>query len=145
MREKGKAEKTKKFKEIVTKGFHPYKLPITDARGKTDMVEFVATLVELVPDYESCDTCEKYLSDGEVEMSPYIISCNHEKYTTEKINDRIMRYDCSDCGGTWKPKPDSPYWEPIGIQEKICFECVSDIFEVEIGMETSWYGEVKLI
>ena len=131
MREKGKSEKTKGFKEIVTKGFHPYKLPITDARGKTDMVEFVATLVELVPDHTPCNMCGKYIGKFEEEMTPYIVSCTHEKYTTEKINERIMRYDCSDCGGTWKPKPDSPYWEPVGIQEFICFECYEQMLENE--------------
>ena len=131
MREKGKSDRTSGYKEIVTKGIHPYKLPITDARGKTEMVEFVATLVELVPDHKSCDLCGHYIGDMEIEMSPYIISCNHKKFIETKINDRVMKYDCPDCGGTWGPKPDSPYWEPVGTQELTCFECYEQMLENE--------------
>tara|TARA_B110000495_G_scaffold109353_1_gene94620 strand:- start:309 stop:722 length:414 start_codon:yes stop_codon:yes gene_type:complete len=131
MRKQGKSEKNIGYKEIVTKGLHPYKLPITDARGKTTMVEFVATLVELVPDHKPCDSCGKYLGDLEIEMSTCIISCDHKNFIETKINDRVMKYECPDCGGNWGPKPDSPYWEPVGTQEFMCFECYEQILQNE--------------
>ena len=104
MREKGKSEKQIGYKEIVTKGIHPYKLPITDARGKTEMVEFVATLVELVPDHKPCDMCGKYMGTLELEMSPYIISCKHSNPIETKINERVMKFNCEECGGIWGQK-----------------------------------------
>lgn len=143
-----KESKTKKsngYKEVITYGNFPYKLPITDSRGITKEVEFVATLVESVPDHSSCNICKKYISKAEEQMAPSIVSCKHEKFTETKINERVMTYNCEECGGTWPAKPDSPYWTPIGEQEKICFECYGDMLVQENpSLEVSWYGVMTL-
>ena len=131
MREIGKAKKIEGYKEIVTYGFHPYKVPMTDARGITKEVEFVATLTETVLDHIACHTCNKYIGKLEEEMSSSIIACKHTNLTENKINERVLTFDCDDCGGTWKGDPDKPYWTPTGTQEYICFECCGDILENE--------------
>ena len=144
MRETGKAKKIKGYREEVTYGFHTYTVPITDARGITKDVEFRATLKEMVPDYVSCDTCKKSLGDKELQMQQYMISCKHEKCIETKINELVMQFDCDACGGHWNAKPDKPYWTPLNEQEHICFSCFGDIFEIETGMEQTWYG-VRLL
>ena len=132
MRETGKTKKIKGYKEVVTYGFHPYTIPITDARGVTKPVEFRATLREMVPDHTPCNLCKKYIGTFEIEMAPHMISCSHLKCQETKINELVMTYDCEDCGGHWKAKPDEPYWTPYKTQEFICFECYGDILEQEI-------------
>ena len=127
MRETGKTKKIKGYREVVTYGLHPYKVPITDARGITKEVEFVATLKEMVPDHVPCDKCGVYLGDLELEMSKYMISCDHIKCRETKINDLVMTFDCDDCGGHWNAKPDKPYWTPFKTQEHMCFECHEDM------------------
>ena len=145
MRETGKAKKIKGYKEQTTYGFHSYKVPITDARGITKDVEFRTKMVEMVPDHTLCDTCKKAISNKELEMAPHIISCKHENCKETKINNLVMKFDCDECGGHWDAKPEEPYWTPYNTQEHLCFECLGDIFEIETGMETTWYGEVRLI
>ena len=88
MREKGKAKKIKGYKEVVTYGNFPYTIPVTDARGITKEVEFVATLVETVPDHTPCDMCGVYLGNKEIEMAPHMISCKHEHCKENKMNER---------------------------------------------------------
>jgi len=127
MRETGKTKKIKGYTEVITYGFHPYKVPITDARGITKEVEFIATLKEMVPDYTPCNTCGVYLGNLEKEMAPNIISCSHDKFRETKINDLTMTFDCDECGGHWNAKPDQPYWTPFKVQEYICFECYKDM------------------
>ena len=127
MREKGKAKKIKGYREVVTYGFHPYKVPVTDARGITKEVEFVATLKETVPDHTPCDLCGIYLGNLEMDMATTMISCVHEKCEEKKINDLVMQFNCNDCGGEWKGKPGEPYWTPFKTQEHICFECFEDM------------------
>jgi hypothetical protein len=140
MRETGKTKKIKGYKEIVTYGLHPYKIPITDSHGVTKDVEFRATLKEMVPDHTSCNTCGKYLSKLEVETTPHMISCDHEKCRETKINNLVMTFDCDECGGHWAAKPNEPYWTPYKVQEYLCFECYGDIFEIETGLEITWHG-----
>ena len=127
MRETGKTKKIKGYKEVVTYGFHPYKVPITDARGVTKEVEFVATLKETIPEHVPCDTCGKYLGDLEIDMAQFIVSCDHKECKETKINERIMTFDCDDCGKQWNGNPDLPYWTPFKTQEKMCFECLKDM------------------
>lgn len=127
MREKGKAKKIKGYKEVVTYGNFPYTIPVTDARGITKEVEFVATLVETVPDHTPCGMCGVYLGNKEIEMAPHMISCTHEKCKESKINNRVLTFDCEECGGSWPGKPDQPYWTPYMTQEYICFECYEDM------------------
>ena len=139
--EKNKSKKLDGYKEVVTEGFFPYKLPITDAKGKTDMVRFVATLVEVVPDHKECHTCKKYISKAEISMAPNIIKCDHKKFTEEKINERVIKYNCEECGGKWPGKPDKPYWIPTYVQEYMCFECYGNTISIENPEhEPSWYG-----
>ena len=145
MRETGKAKKIKGYKEKVTYGFHSYTIPITDARGITKPVKFRAKMIEMVPDHTPCDTCKNWMSDREVEMSPNMISCKHEKCRETKINDLVMKFDCDECGGHWDAKPNEPYWTPFNTQEHICYDCFRNIFETETGMEVTWYGEIRLI
>lgn len=134
-------QKMNGYKEVVTEGFHHYKLPITDSKGKTDMVDFVATLVEVVPDHKACHTCKKYISKLEEELSPTLVSCKHTKFTEEKINERTIKYDCEECGCSWPGKPNEPYWTPTNEQEYMCLECFGDIIYMENqNIETSWYG-----
>lgn len=127
MRERGKTKKIKGYKEVVTYGNFPYKIPVTDTRGITKEVEFVATLVETVPDHTPCDMCGVYLGNKEIEMAPYMISCKHKNCKENKINERVLTFDCEECGGAWKAKPDQPYWTPHMYQEHICFECYEDM------------------
>ena len=90
-----KESKTKKsngYKEVITYGNFPYKLPITDSRGITKEVEFVATLVESVPDHKECSICKKFLAKAEILMAPNIVNCKHEKFTETKINERTINY-----------------------------------------------------
>ena len=56
-----------------------------------------------------------------------MISCDHEHCKENRINDRIMSFECEDCGGYWVAKPDEPYWTPFKTQEYICFECYEDM------------------
>ena len=136
-----KTKKIKGYKEVVTEGNFPYKLPITDARGITKEVEFVATLVETVPDHTECKKCKKFLAKAEINMAPDIVNCKHENFTENKINERTLTFDCEECGGSWAAKPDQPYWTPIGEQEYICFECYGDMVTMEQpNIEISWYG-----
>jgi hypothetical protein len=127
MREKGKTKKIKGYKEVVTYGNFPYTIPVTDARGITKEVEFVATLVETVPDHTPCDMCGVYLGNKEIEMAPYMISCKHENCKENKMNERVLTFDCEECGGAWPAKADQPYWTPFMHQEHICFECYEDM------------------
>ena len=131
MRETGKTKKIKGYKEVVTYGFNPYMIPITDARGITKPVEFRATLREMVPEHTPCNGCGKYLADLEMEHADNIISCSHTKCRETKINELTMTFDCDDCGGHWKADPDKPYWTPYKTQENICFECYEDMIELE--------------
>lgn len=129
------------YKEIVTEGFNHYKLPITDSKGKTEMVDFVATLVEVVPDHKECSTCKKYISKMEVDLSPTLISCKHKKFTENKINERAISYHCEECGGSWPGRPKEPYWTPVNTQEYMCLECFGHIFDMENpNTETTWHG-----
>jgi hypothetical protein len=114
MREKGKTKKIKGYKEVVTYGNFPYTIPVTDARGITKEVEFVATL-------------GVYLGNKEIEMAPYMISCKHENCKENKMNERVLTFDCEECGGVWPGKADQPYWTPFMHQEHICFECYEDM------------------
>jgi hypothetical protein len=136
-----KTKKTKGYKEVITYGNFPYKLPITDSRGITKEVEFVATLVESVPDHKECNQCKKFLAKDELRMAPHIINCNHHDFTEDKINERAMSYKCEECGGSWPANPKLPYWTPIGTQEYMCFECYGHLIDQEqqVG-ETTWYG-----
>ena len=125
-----KESKTKKsngYKEVITYGNFPYKLPITDSRGITKEVEFVATLKETEPDHTPCDKCGVYIGNLEKEMATTMISCNHEHCKENKINELVMSFECEDCGGYWKAKPNEPYWTPFKTQEYICFECYEDM------------------
>ena len=131
MREIGKAKKIVGYKEVVTIGNHPYKLPISDARGKIEQVEFVATLIEVVPDHTPCSICKKYIGKFEESMSPHIISCNHKNYSETKINERTLTYDCPECGGAWPGIPEKPYWSPVNHQDYTCFECYGDMLNNE--------------
>lgn len=127
MREKGKAKKIKGYKEVITYGNFPYKIPVTDSRGITKEVEFVATLKETVPDHKKCDMCGIFIGSLEEDMATTMISCDHEKCNEKKINDLVMTFDCDECGGHWNAKPDQPYWTPFKTQEYICFECYEDM------------------
>lgn len=134
MREIGKAKKIEGYKEVVTYGFHPYKVPVTDARGITKEVEFVATLTEMVLDHIPCNICKKYIGKFEEEMASCIVGCKHKNLTENKINERVLTFDCDDCGGSWKGDPDSKYWTPTGEQEYVCFECYEHMLEIEREM-----------
>ncbi len=127
MREKGKAKKITGYKEVITYGNFPYKIPVTDSRGITKEVEFVATLKETVPDHTPCDKCGVYIGNLEKEMATTMISCDHEHCKENRINELVMSFECEDCGGYWKAKPDEPYWTPFKTQEYICFECYEDM------------------
>ena len=134
MREIGKAKKIEGYKEIVTYGFHPYKVPMTDARGITKEVEFVATLTETVLDHIPCNMCKKYIGKYEEEMAASLIKCKHMNLTENKINERVLTFDCDDCGGSWKGDPDRPFWTPTGEQEYMCFECYEHLIDIEREM-----------
>jgi hypothetical protein len=127
MRETGKNKKIKGYKEIITKGYHKYKLPVTNINGKTDMVEFVATLREMVPEHKPCEVCGKYIGKYEEQMASTMISCEHKHLNEQLINKKIMKFECDDCKGTWSPHKDLLYWTPKGTQEYFCFECFGEM------------------
>jgi hypothetical protein len=135
MRETGKTKKIKGYREEVTYGLHPYTVPITDARGVTKPVRFVATLREMVPDHTPCNMCGLFLSTMETEMAPHMISCEHIKCRETKINELTITFDCDDCGGHWEAKSNEPYWTPLKDQEFICFECYEQMLDNEQGFE----------
>jgi hypothetical protein len=64
-------------------------------------------------------------------MSPCIVACKHINLTETKINERVLTFDCDDCGGHWNGNPENAYWKPTGTQEYMCFECYGDILENE--------------
>ena len=127
MRETGKNKKIKGYKEVVTEGNHKYKLPITNINGKVEMVEFVATMREMVPEHIPCEICGRFIGKYEEQMAPIMVACQHKHIEEELINNKAMRFECKDCGGIWKPKPDKPYWTPKGTQEYFCFECLEEM------------------
>jgi hypothetical protein len=127
MREIGKNKKIKGYKEIVTEGYNKYKLPITNINGKMEMMEFVATLREMVQEHTPCDICGQFIGKYEKEMASIIIKCQHKHIEEELINKKAMKFKCKDCGGVWTAKPDKPFWTPKGTQEYFCFECLEEM------------------
>lgn len=141
MRETGKTKKIKGYRESITYGFNKYKRPDSYVEGYKRDSQNVATLVEMIPEHTPCNICKKLLSNKEIDMATCMISCDHKDLIKNKINERIMTFECEECGGAWTGKPNDPYWTPAFTQENICFECYGDIYMNEYPeIEVCWYG-----
>lgn len=127
MKDIKKQKQVKGYKESVTESNHKYKLPTTNINGKIEMVEFAATLREMVPEHIPCNICGRFIGKYEETMASTMISCKHENIDEELVNHLAMSFHCNDCGGTWRPMKDKPYWTPKGTQEYLCFECFEEM------------------
>ncbi len=127
MKTKTANKEIKGYKEVITEGYNKYDIQITSISGKTETVEMVAKLYEIVPDYKSCGICKRYVSNYEEAMANTIIPCEHDDCHEKKINEITIMFNCGECGGRWNGKPDNPYWNPKGTQEYFCFECLEEM------------------